>query len=185
MSARQLMLLAVFRNKPLCQAPPPWHHNAIIQWCHIQNITSFWDLKLDILNNIKIKGKYWLNFVVSKSNKTVLLQDTVHHTTLEESTAGTDLWSAEQLLTPLRRSGGPYHIITYFFIVSVNYQENVAKSMRLNNQQSKLCVHNSLFTAVHVHRLITAATVGQRHQGKHLPTYSSGDPCDHQSNFCH
>ena len=41
MSAQQLTLLIVVRYKSLCQAPPPWRHNALSWWRHIQNITRF------------------------------------------------------------------------------------------------------------------------------------------------
>ena len=75
MSAQLLALLAVIRINPLCQAPPPWRHNAISWWRHIQNIMSFWNLEFDTLRDIKSMGKYWLNFVFLTSrdkNKTVV-----------------------------------------------------------------------------------------------------------------
>ena len=62
-SAQHLMLLAFVRNKPLCQAPLLWCHNAIPSWRHIQNITGFWNYELDSLKDVKVMGKYWLNFV--------------------------------------------------------------------------------------------------------------------------
>ena len=74
-SANLLALLAVVRIKPLCQAPLPWHHNAISWWHHIQNITSFRNLESDTLSNVINTGKYWLHFVVLTSrdkNKTVV-----------------------------------------------------------------------------------------------------------------
>ena len=98
MSPQQLMLLAVVRNKTLCQAPLPWCHNAIPWWCDIGNITSFWKFELDMLSDIKTADKYWSNFVVLTSqdkNKTVR--------------------SAWQPLTPLGRSGGPNDIPTQFY----------------------------------------------------------------------
>ena len=42
--------IAVVKNKALRQAPLPWCHNAIPRWCHIQNITGFWNLELDTLS---------------------------------------------------------------------------------------------------------------------------------------
>ena len=73
-SAQQLTLLVVVRNKPLCQAPPSWRHNAIPWWCNIQNNTSFRKLELHTLSNVKIRGKYLLNIIFLTSrdkNKTV------------------------------------------------------------------------------------------------------------------
>ena len=35
-SPQQLTLLAVVRNRPLCQAPRLWFHNAIPWWCYIK-----------------------------------------------------------------------------------------------------------------------------------------------------
>ena len=62
-SAQQFTLLTIVRKKALCQAPPPWRHNAIPRLRHIQNTASFWNLELDTLSDIKTTGKYWLNFV--------------------------------------------------------------------------------------------------------------------------
>ena len=115
---QQLTLLAVIRTKTLCQAQPPWRHNAIPWWHHIQNIASFWNLELDMLSKVKTMGKYWLNYVVLTSwdeYKTAYLHDMVHQTSLRESAAWADLWSARRLLTFLGRSGGPYHIKTEFY----------------------------------------------------------------------
>ena len=52
-SAQQLTLLAVARSKQLCQAPPPWRHNAMPWWRHLQNITGFRNLELDSLSDVK------------------------------------------------------------------------------------------------------------------------------------
>ena len=88
-SAEQLTLLPVVRNRPLCQAPPPWRHNAVPRWRHIQNITKFWNLAMDTLRDVKSTGKFWLNFAVLISrdkNKTVYLRDTDHQTPYHTAT---------------------------------------------------------------------------------------------------
>ena len=51
MSAQQLTLLAIVRNKPLSQAPPLWCHNALPWWRHIQNNASFRNLELNTLTH--------------------------------------------------------------------------------------------------------------------------------------
>ena len=64
-SAQYLMLLAVLRNKALCQAPSPWYYNTIPWWRHIWN--SFRNLELDTLIDVKTTGKDWLNFILLTS----------------------------------------------------------------------------------------------------------------------
>ena len=76
-SAQLLPLLAVVRIKLLCQAPPPWHHNAISCWCHIQNIESFRNVESDTLSNIK-KATNFVFLTSWDKNKTVKLCDAVH-----------------------------------------------------------------------------------------------------------
>ena len=63
-ASQQLTLLPAVRNKALSQAPPPWRYNVMPWWRHIRNITSFWNLDLDTLSDVKTTGKYWVNFVV-------------------------------------------------------------------------------------------------------------------------
>ena len=81
-SAQSLTSLAVIRNKALSQAPPPWCHNFIPWWRHIQNITNFWNLELDTLCDVKTKGKYWLKmvFLTWDKNKIASLRDMIHTT---------------------------------------------------------------------------------------------------------
>ena len=114
-SAQELQLLAVIRYKALCQAPPPWRHNAIPPCRHIYNITSFRNLELDTLGDVKTTSKYWLSFVFLVSwdkNKTMLLRDTVNQTSFRSSAAGTALRSTRRLLTPLGISCGSRHVKT-------------------------------------------------------------------------
>ena len=89
-------LLAVVRIKPLCQALPPWRHNAISWWRHTQNIAGFRNLESDTLSNVKRTGNidwilyFWYHGIKIK------------------------LRLARRSLTPLGRSGGPYHVTTQF-----------------------------------------------------------------------
>ena len=67
--------LAVVRIKPLCQTPPPWHHNGKSWWRHIQNIKSFRNVESATSSDVKSMGIYWLNFFIflisQDENKTV------------------------------------------------------------------------------------------------------------------
>ena len=73
-----------FRNKPLCQAPPPSCYNAILWWRHIQNITVS-----EILSWTRyVTSKPWiyidcsLQFWHQGIQIKLLLRDTVQHTSL-------------------------------------------------------------------------------------------------------
>ena len=117
-SVQQLTLLVIVKSKQLCQAPRSWRHNPMPWWRHLQNITGFRNLKLDMLSDVKYMGIYWLNFVFLTSrgkSKTVELRVTVHQISLGESAAGADLRSARRPLIPIGRSDGPYYVTTQFY----------------------------------------------------------------------
>ena len=99
---------------------------------------SFRNLESDTLSDVKRMGKYWLNFVFLTSrgkNKTVYLRDTVHQTSFRESAVGADLWSAGRPLTPLGRSGGPYHVTTqfYYYLHDGHSYSGKTESFLINN----------------------------------------------------
>ena len=120
-AAQQLTLLAVVRNRPLCQAPPPWRYTAVSRWRHIQNIKCLWNLVINTLSDVKTTGKYWLNFVVltsrDKNKNCVVTWYGAPDLPRGVSSRGWphDLRSARRPLTPLGRSGGPYPVTTQFY----------------------------------------------------------------------
>ena len=92
-----MILLALVRNRVLCQVPRSWCHNAISWWRLIQNITSFRHFEWDTLSDVKITDKYWLNFVhvvltSRDKDKTVLLRSTKHSEGCPEADFPRDLW---------------------------------------------------------------------------------------------
>ena len=56
---------------------------------------------------------------LSYNNKTVLLRDRVHQISRGESAAAGLTAGQPRPLTPLRRSGGPYHVTTQFYFYPV------------------------------------------------------------------
>ena len=72
------------------------------------------------VNDIKAMGQYLLKLVLLTSRDKKLncvFCETVHQTSLRESAVG----AGRRPLTPLGISGGPYHVITVFFIIAMLY----------------------------------------------------------------
>ena len=91
----------------------------------IQNISSFENLELNTLNNMKITGKYWLHFVVLTSwDKIKLCSCLIPYT---RPPSGSQWWGltcgSDMLLTPLGTSGGPCHVTTQFYYFVNLFQE--------------------------------------------------------------
>ena len=134
-SAQQLTLLAVVRKRSLWQAPPPWRHNTLPWWRHIQNSTSFRNLELDTLSDVKTQVQVIIDWILFTSRDDLA-----------------ELWSAWRLLTHLGTPAGPYHITKPHGVCLRDILQNVnaINSNLLGSKPCRCIGHNGYSTSVNM-----------------------------------